>query len=166
MGEIKRLYKDKKVKASAFVDTETGEVIEMKDSTLMQRVTTGEISINSKEYVNLDTEILRIILNKKKIKQVDLALIVSLSQNLLLNNNICMIDDDNPHKTSTIAEVAGCTEQAVKLKLNRLIDLGLVYYGVIHSKKRLGKVYVINPHFIRKGKKMAGYLTELFDNPS
>lgn len=165
MSEIKRLYKDTKVKASAVVD-DNGEIIEIKNSNLMQRTTTGEISISSSEYVYLDTQKLSLLLNIKKIKQVDLALIVSLSTDLLLNHNICMIDDDKPHTTSSIAKLAGCTNQAVKLKLNRLIDLGLLHYGVISSKKRLGKVYVLNPYLIRKGRKLAGYLTELFDDIS
>lgn len=167
MTKITQLYRDRKLKVTgnSVTDTETGEIFDVAKSNLMKRTSTGDISISSTEYVYLDTEILGELLAKNKIKQVDLALLISLSQNLLINHNICMVDDDNPHKTSTIAKLTNCTEQAVKIKLNRLVNLGLLYYGFITTKKHLGKVYIMNPHFIRKGRKLAGYLRTLFDNP-
>ena len=75
-----------------------------------------------------------------------------------------MITENIAHKTSTIASLTGHSEQAVKLKLNRLIKAGLLHYGIIKEIKRLGKVYVMNPHFIRKGVKFSASLSELFDD--
>ena len=50
----------------------------------MKRESTGEITISSKEYVYMDTEKLKILLDKG-IKQVDLALLITLSSNILIS---------------------------------------------------------------------------------
>jgi hypothetical protein len=159
MSQVKNLYKDTKVKE--ITDYETGEIINTSELGLFTRTSTGEISINSKAFVYFDTEKLNYLL-AKKIKQVDLALFITLSSNLLIGSNICMKNNDEPHNTDSIAKLIDATPQSVKRKLNSLEKLGLLYYGIMKENKRLGKVYILNPFIIRKGVKLKASLTSLF----
>ena len=165
MGSVTHRYRDSKIALNSkkIADVETGEIFEIGDANLMKRINTGEITINSKAYVYLDTDVLMYLI-KQGIRQVDLALLVTLSSNLLTGCNICMQNEDEPHTTLTIGEMTGNSKQAVKIKLNRLIDLGLLHYGVLKEKKGLGKVYIVNPHLIRKGLKFKPSLAVLFED--
>jgi hypothetical protein len=145
------------------VDTTTGETIDISGTNVMVRTSTGEITISSKAFVYLDTDKLSILL-ANGIKQVDLALLMTISSNLLIGSNICMNNDDNPHTTSSIAKLIINTDQAAKIKLNRLEKLGVIHYGILKENKNLGKVYIVNPHIIRKGVKLKGSLGSIFDD--
>ena len=164
MGKIKEMYKDTKMNSvnRVFVDSETGEVIDTSGLTLLKRTSTGEISYNSKLYVTVDTDQLFNLLGNG-ITQVELALLITISSNLMLGSNICVINDEKPHTTESIAKLIGTTPQSVKLKLNRLVKLDLLHYGIMKEYKRLGKVYIVNPHIIRKGVKFKGSLKTMFD---
>lgn len=168
MGTIKKEFKDRKIAPSIneLVDPKTGEIFDLKNSNVIVRKETGNFSINSTSYVYLDTYKLSILINKG-IKQVDLALLITLSSNLHYYNNagynICM-KDDNPHTTKSIGQLINNSPQATKNKLNNLIGLGLLYHGEIKEKKGWGKVYVVNPHLIRKGKSVKKYLGEIFND--
>ena len=54
--------------------------------------------------------------------------------------------------------------RAVKKKLNRLVDHNVLYYGIFKDKKSMGKVYVVNPHLIRKGNKLRAILGDIFND--
>jgi hypothetical protein len=162
MKKLVHRYKDTRVpiEGREIIDMSNGEIIPVGNSTLFKRTSTREITINSKEYVYIDTRNLSILLSKG-IKQVDLALLFSLSNNLLINYNICLDNTGEPLNTASIAKLINNTTQSVKRKLKRLINQGLLYYG---TQNRYGKVYIINPYIIRKGRKLNGGLSELFDD--
>ncbi len=161
MGTIIRRYKDKKIKH--ITDTETGEIIDTSELGLLQRTSTGEISINSKAFVYLDTDKLLILL-ANNIKQVELALLITISSNLLLGSNICMKNENDPHNTESIAKLTNSTTQSVRGKLKKLEKLGVLYYGIMRENKRMGKVYIVNPHIIRKGLKLKNSLSMIFED--
>lgn len=165
MGKLVHRYKDEKIRLSSneVADTETGEIINIGNSTLFKRTGTNEITINSKEYIYVDSENLNKLI-RSGIKQVDLALLFSLSSNILIFDNICIDKNGEPLKTSTIAVLIGNTIQPTKRKINRLIELGLLYYGIYQRKKLLGKVYIMNPYVIRKGRKSSIELSWLFND--
>jgi hypothetical protein len=160
MGTIKNRYKD--TRAKEIVDPETGEIIDVSFAGLLDRKSTNDISINSKAYVYLDTDQLFTLL-ANGIKQVELALLISISYNLMIGSNICMINDDKPHTPESIAKLIGSTRQSVKLKLKILEKIGAIHHGIMRENKRLGKVYIVNPHIIRKGHKMKESLGTMFD---
>jgi hypothetical protein len=160
MGTIKQRYKDSKAKE--IIDYKTGEVIDISYTGLIERKSTDQISISSKAYVYLDTEQLFTLLTNG-IKQVELALLISISNNLMIGSNICMINDEKPHTSESIAKLIGTTTQSVKLKLNSLVKIGVIHHGIMKENKRLGKVYIVNPHIIRKGHKMKQSLGTVFD---
>lgn len=165
MGTIVNRYKDTKLNTAnrELIDTETGEIIDISGINVMARTSTGEITISSKAFVYLDTDKLSTLL-ANSIKQVDLALLMTISSNLLIGSNICMNNDDNPHTTSSIAKLISNTDQAAKIKLNRLEKLGAIHYGILKENKNLGKVYIVNPHILRKGIKLKGSLGSIFDD--
>ncbi len=165
MGEVKRRYKDTKLNTfnKMLLDSNTGEISDIGNITVMERKDSGEIMINSKAYVYLDTNCLTSLL-LKGIKEVDLALLITLSSNLLIGHNICMRNEFDPHTTATIAKQCGYTVQAVKMKLNRLLKQNVLYYGTFKDKKSMGKVYVVNPHLIRKGNKLRAILGDIFND--
>ena len=74
-----------------------------------------------------------------------------------------MINDDKPHTADSIAKMIGTSRQSVKLKLKSLQKIGAIYHGIMKENKRLGKVYIVNPHIIRKGHKMKQSLGTTFD---
>jgi hypothetical protein len=168
MGTIKKEYKDTKIapNINELVDPETGETFDLKNSNVIIRTETGNFSINSSSYVYLDTYKLSILL-KNGIKQVDLALLITLSSNLYYYNNagynICM-DGDNPHTAKSIGLLINNREQPTRTKLKSLRDRGLLYQGKIKEKKGWGKVYVVNPHLVRKGKSIKKFLGEIFND--
>jgi predicted transcriptional regulator len=160
MNRVKLGYKDTKVKE--IVNTETGEIIDVSQMGLLQRNIADYISYNSSSYFYLDTDQLYNLL-ANGIKQVELALLITISSNLMLNTNICMINDVKPHTADSIAKLIGTTRQSVKRNLKSLVELGVLYYGILKENKMLGKVYIINPHILRKGHKMKVSLGTIFD---
>lgn len=160
MGTVKQRYKD--TKAKEIIDHETGEIIDVSYAGLIERKSTNDISISSKAYVYLDTDQLFTLL-ANGITQVELALLVTVSNNLMIGSNICMINDDKPHTADSIAKMIGTSQQSVKLKLKSLEKIGAIYHGIMKENKRLGKVYIVNPHILRKGHKMKQSLGTTFD---
>lgn len=160
MGTVKQRYKD--TKAKEIIDPDTGEIIDVSFAGLIERKNTNDITFNSKAFVYLDTDQLFILL-ANGITQVELALLVTISNNLMLGSNICMINDDKPHTADSIAKMIGTSRQSVKLKLKSLQKIGAIYHGIMKENKRLGKVYIVNPHIIRKGHKMKQSLRTTFD---
>lgn len=160
MGRVKQVYKDTKVKE--IINTETGEITDVSDMGLLQRKSADYNSYHSNLYFYLDTEQLYKLL-ANGIKQVELALLITISSNLKMKTNICMINDEKPHTTESIAKLIGTTPQSVKRNLKSLEKLGVLYYGIMKEDKRLGKVYIVNPHIIRRGHKMKQSLGTTFD---
>ena len=159
MGTVVQRYKD--TKAKEIVDLETGEIIDVSYTGLIERKSTNDISISSKAYVYFDTDQLFTLL-ANGIKQVELALLISISNNLMIGSNICMINDEKPHTADSIAKLIGTSRQSVKLKLKNLEKIGVIHHGIMKENIRLGKVYIVNPHIIRKGHKMRQSLGIIF----
>lgn len=160
MGRVKQVYKDTKVKE--IVNIETGEIIDVSDLGYIQRNKADYNEYSSKLYFNVDTDqLFKLMANG--IKQVELALLISISSNLMIKTNVCMINDEKPHTTESIAKLIGTTTQSVKRNLKSLQKLGVLHYGILKENKMLGKVYIVNPHIIRKGRKMKQSLGTIFD---
>lgn len=164
---MKKVYRGNKIKkinitGNEIADTETGEIFDVRNKNIVELKQEDHITFNSRSYVYLDTEDLFALI-KKGISQVELALLITLSSSIMMGSNICMLDEDEPHTTKTIATLVNETPQSVKNKINRLIETGALYYGTMREHKRLGKVYIINPHILRKGTKFKVSLGELFN---
>jgi hypothetical protein len=48
--------------------------------------------------------------------------------------------------------------------IRELIEHDILHEGIVKGKEELKKVLVINPHFIRKGRRMDSSLRGLFDD--
>ena len=165
MERLVHRYKDTYLKMDKkhLVDSQTGEIDNIEKASIIKRETEGTIQFNSTCYNFIDTHSLRYAI-KKNIKQVDIALLITMSSNLLMNYNICLDVKDNPLTADTTAKMIGQSRQSTKRKINRLISHGLFFHGVYRLKRSLGKVYIINPYLIRRGHKFSDGLATLFDD--
>ena len=163
MTKVVQVYVDKKLPSNyEIIDKATGEIIPI-DGSIMLRKSTGGINASYNSFLTLNLLSLKIILSRG-ITQVQLGLLISISSNLLINENICMQDNGEPHTAISIGEIIGNSKQAAKTKLNSLIKLGLLNY----SKTKVGlgykKVYRINHCLLKKGKNLNAALQPLFND--
>lgn len=164
MGKIKNEYDytELSIVGNEIMDTETGETFDISNAILLKKTEIGKFSISYSSFIFLNTEELKLLL-VAGIKDVDLALLISMSSNLVTGKNICLRDDDTPHTTASIGKLINNSEQSTKLKLNRLVKEGLLHYGVLEKKEGFGKVYIVNPHLIKKGINFSFFLQKLFN---
>lgn len=158
-----RRYKDEYIKMDnlELIDTTTGEIKEFKNASLIKRTDEGITQLNSLNYNIIDNDnLLKCLIGG--LKQVDLALLLTISSNMMMKYNICLDSQNNSLTTKSISEIIDQTEQNTKRKLNRLVKSNLLYYGKYWKKKKFGKVYIVNPNVIRKGHKFCPGITQLF----
>lgn len=149
MGQIIREQKGETLKTNSksLIDAETGEIFDISDSKVYKNKFTGKSVINYRDFVFMDVIQIQ-ILNKIGAKQEEIALLIMLATQIDFESNVCLTVSQIPHDTASIAKLCQCSRQAVKRKLNRLIDLGALAYDKLDKLK---KVYIVNPHIIKKG---------------
>ena len=100
-----------------------------------------------------------------RLKPSEMALLTVLIAGIEPNFNICMQSQDHAHSTKSIAQALGETPQSIRRKLKSLIEHGVLYHGRMkhYKAKPLGKVYVLNPHIAKVGRKKHAELAELFN---
>jgi len=163
MAKITQRYKIKKLpKNIAAVDMTSAEVVPT-DGNIFTIKNSGRVNLSYYNYIMLNLECLNAILSIG-IKQVELGLLISICSNLLVNENICLQDNNEPHTTSSIAKLTGHSEQATKKKLNSLKKMDLLNHSFTKYKFGQKKVYRVNPHIIRKGVHMNSILATLFND--
>ena len=86
-----------------------------------------------------------------------------MSSNLEEDFNICLDKNDKPHDSESLSKLTNSSKQSVKKKLNTLVDKGFLYYGSTRRKK-FGKVYIANIHFVKESKTFDSSVKELFDD--
>ncbi len=154
---------DYNIEQWALINKETSEIMNLKKGKITVIAPTGQVRVNSKSYVYLDTERLK-VLRENGMTDIELGMLVLMTANLSFESNICMKDDKQPHTSLSISQMMGQTQQAVLKKLKRLIDLGVLVKGTFANMKHLGTVYLVNPHFIRRGKNFSGHLSNIFND--
>jgi hypothetical protein len=137
-----------KVNSKELIDISTGEVFDVENSNVFKSTITSKSKIKYSNFVFLDSN-QTILLLKKGLSQNDLGLLMILSSQIEMETNICVQESEYPHNTVSISKLIGCSQQATKRKLNNLIEFGALYYGPVG--KNIKKVYVLNPHIIKKG---------------
>lgn len=159
---FKKIIKKVEINSQEVADTQTGEIFDLKNMNLVDFQSADYINIDSKTYFYVDTnDLFALIL--KGITHAELGLLIILATSIQSGSNICMLNKDDPHSTKTIAKLVNCSVQSVKGKINRLIKLDALFYGVVPEQKRLRKVYVINPHVLRMGRKFNKSLATIFN---
>ena len=165
MAKITERYKESTIRVSGneIADTETGEVHDVKNSTLIKRKGINKVEFDYPSFFILDTTKIFKLLSFE-IKQVHLALLITISSNLKMGCNICLDENEEPLTAKKIGQLINNSEQATKKKLNVLVNSGLLYYGKITSSEFKSKVYVVNPHIIKRGVYFENYLSSLFND--
>lgn len=162
---MKIKYKEDQLSSEryALVDKETWEVEEFKNSIMVKKIKTSEVTFHSKSYLYLDTDRLK-MLHSHGIREVELGLLILMSSNLSFALNICMQDDGTPHKTLSISKLVNKTPQDTNIKLKRLVEFGVLAYQKIPAHEHLGKVYIVNPNLIRRGKDFSNFIPTIFND--
>lgn len=165
MAKITERYKDATIRISGneIADTETGEVHDVKNSTLIKRKGINKVEFDYPSFFILDTTKIFKLLSFE-IKQVHLALLITISSNLKMGCNICLDENEEPLTAKKIGQLINNSEQATKKKLNVLVNSGLLYYGKITRSEFKSRVYVVNPHIIKRGVYFENYLSSLFND--
>ncbi|WP_439553460.1 hypothetical protein [Flavobacterium macrobrachii] len=163
---MRKLYKEEKLdlENTTIIDNKTGEVLELKNTTVIKRTSTGKSTVSSNKYLILDQERFEAI-QVKGIKFNELGFLISMCQNIMFNYNISMYDLKTPHSAKSLSIQLNITEQSANRLLRRLIELDIVHKGKLDEMKNLGTVYIINPYFIRVGRNFSSKIDELFDDP-
>ena len=143
------------------MNPKTGEMREFEEGKISVIRPTKLVTLHSENYFIIDTDRLN-ILRKQGLKDIHIGLLVLMSANLGYKLNICLTQDGKPHTSSTIAELLGQTQQAVIRKLKKLQELKIIKKTTISDNKHLGKVYIVNPYLLRKGKDFSIFLSLIF----
>jgi hypothetical protein len=152
---MKEIIKSKVLDSKKFglYDKDTGEIIYPEfTGSLSISETTNLVRLNYDNYVYLDSDKVNYF-SKLGLKLHHLGLMTFLSSTIKYNNQACVDEIGEPLSTKKIALIIGKSENATKALMNDLESYGLVWYGRLREFK--GKVYVLNPHFIRKGTKFS-----------
>lgn len=163
MKRMEKKYKQRVLPSDKYeiVDKETGEIEDLKTGYMIERIPNYQVGFKSKSFLSFDTDSLK-VLQSNGITETDMGLIMLISGNLSFNHNICMNNDKVPHTTLTISQMIKQSKQATKRKLNRLVELNILAYEKIPGNEHFGKVYMVNPYLLRRGKDFSEYLTKIF----
>lgn len=160
---MKRKFKTEEYPADKYgiFDKETGEPIELDYGKIIASKPTKQVSVSFKNYLYLDTDRLKILKNNS-ISDFEIGLLLLMCSNLAFNSNIAMTDEGVPHTSKSIAEMLDQTPQAVRRKLRKLEQKGVIKKTNIPGNRDLGKVYLVNPYLIRRGKNFGDFLLRIF----
>ena len=161
MGQVRIANKSTLVKSPTgeIMIPETGEIISTSDGALLKLSQNGLAKVSYKHYNYIDTDTIPLLL-RKGLTQTELGFLQVISSNLLMKYNICLQADDSPHTSDTIAELCQESVQSVNRKIRKLINHNILYKGEMNRYK---KVYVVNPHILKKGVDFSIDLLPLFD---
>lgn len=165
MEKIQRVKKREKIdlKDLETINKITGEVDEFKNAYIYRDINLKVVNYHCDHYVYVNTErIFSLIKNEMNLSEIGLLMAISIKLKPLLN--ICLQDDDKPHTTSSISKIIGYSQHRTKKKLDKLVELGIIGYQKIQGHEGLGKVYHINPHYVRIGYNYSETIPILFNN--
>ena len=114
------------------------------------------------KYFHIDTNNIKKLITSG-IKLVDLALLITMSSNLEQEFNICLDQNDKPHTSKSLSKLTKSSQKSVKEKLDTLVDNGFLYHGYARRKK-FGKVYIINLHFVKETQSFDSSIREFFND--
>ena len=162
---MKKNSKDTKLSWNDYeiVDKNTGVIGILKNTTLLIREEGYGMIMNSRLYYIVDQDRLNCLLNKGLEIQA-MGLFIILSKNILKKFNICLNKNDIPYSAKLIAKEVNKSTQQVRSYIRILIEQNILHEAEISSQKHLGKVLVINPYLIRKGRLIDDSLKGLFDD--
>jgi hypothetical protein len=159
---MKEVFKIKELDSGriGIYDKDSGEEIYPEfRGVLTMKESTNLVRLDYANYVYLDSDKVTYF-SKLGLKLHHLGLIGFLSSTIKYNNQACVDEIGEPLSTKKIAFLIGKSENATKALINDLENRGLIWYGRLREYK--GKVYVLNPYFVRKGTKFSKLVVSKF----
>lgn len=148
----------------SLLDDNTGEIQKLVNEALYAVSDNKDLILDSKRYYIIDEKRLRYIILNKDISSNTLGALIVLTQNILQMYNICMDSNDKPFNAIRLSKELNMSPQHSRNHIRELIKHNILHEGVVKGKEELKKVLVINPYFIRKGRRMDRSLRGLFND--
>jgi hypothetical protein len=139
----------------------TGEVNELENAYIYRDVDTKQVIYDCDHYVYVNTERLSSLI-KNGMDLSEIGLLLAISIRLMPALNVCLQNNEKPHTTKTISLLINYSQNRTKKKLDKLVELGVIAYQKILGHEKLGKVYHVNPHYVRFGYKYSDVIPPLF----
>jgi hypothetical protein len=139
----------------------TGERVDFTNEYIYRDVDMKQVIYDCDHFVYVNTErISSLIKNGMDLSEIGLLMVISIRLKPVLN--VCMQYDDKPHTTNSISKIIGYSQDRTKKKLDKLLESGVIGHQKIQGHENLGKVYYINPHYVRFGYKYSDIIPPLF----
>ncbi len=165
METITKVFKKERVslKNTETHDTNTGEPIDLENAYIYRLIDLKQVVYHCDYYVYLNTYRLSLLI-KNGVDLSEIGLLMALSISLKPILNVCLQSDNKPHTTRSISELIGYSQNRTKKKLDKLVKLGVLGYQRMVGHKVLGKVYHVNPHYVRIGYNYSEAVPALFND--
>lgn len=162
---MKNAIRKERIDADKYVNIETGESLasEMTPHTRLNKdVLTGHKIIEFEDFVASDTAIeLDIIWD---VSPADYRRFRVMANYLHTDYNIVMSGNNQPFTLETLSELIRLNKDDTTRFINRLYEIGLIFYGIIPGSKYKKRVYAINPVVMKKRTKIDAQMLTLFPN--
>ena len=165
MEKIKRVKKRERIdlKNMETVNKITGEINELENAYIYRDVDMKQVEYSCDHYFYANTDRISFLLrNGMDLSEIGLLMAISIRLKPALN--ICMQNDDKPHTTNSISKIIGFSQDRTKKKLDKLVESGVIGYQKIKGHETLGKVYHVNPHYLKIGYKYSDVIPILFND--
>lgn len=162
---MKNIKRKREIDINTYVNTNTGETLisELKNnkSTLLVQDDTELYTIDSKEYVVIDSKALEYIISN--LSYSDTTKTLSLTNTLKTEFNV-IFNHTKPHNLDSLSELLGTNKDEITKFIKRLTKLGILAYVVSTKDGQYQKCYVMNPSLARKRKTFNKELLTFFDD--
>lgn len=162
---MKNIKRKRSIDINNYINTDTGETLisELKNSksTLLVQDDTELYTVNSEEYVIIDSKALEYIISN--LSNSDTTKTITLTNTLKTDYNI-IYNHTTPHTLESLSELLDITKDNVTKLVKRLNKLSILAYVVSTKDGRYQKCYMMNPSFARKRKTFNKELLTFFDD--
>ena len=162
---MKNIKRNRKIDINTYVNTDTGETLisELKNtkSSLLVQDDTELYTVDSKEYVVIDSKALEYIISN--LSYSDTTKTISLANTLKTDYNI-IFNHTKPHNLDSLSELLGTNKDEITKFIKRLTKLSILAYVVSTKDGQYQKCYLMNPTFARKRKTFNKELLTFFDD--
>lgn len=162
MKKVRKVTVKKNIDMSKYINPDTGELLssELQNvSSIQVNEETGTFSIDSKDYVRIETDALnymkRVLSNTDTARFTEMAALLKTALNVVYNTNY-------PHTLESLSAYLDMTKPEVTRMCNRLMLKGLLFSGNVIRNGKKEKLYIINPFAARKRNTFTDELKDLF----
>lgn len=163
MQTTKQHRRRSKLHADEYVHTGTGETLEFElgdTGSAFANHATGTFSIESKDFVSLDTTAVEYLL--KVLNKADTARVLYMSTMLRGECSVICQKNNHPHTSETLYTALGMSHDEFYKMVRRLTKVGVLAHCICAPTGHIQKVYLLNPFISRRRKTLNCELLAVF----